>query len=522
MGNPFTPSTIGAAYNLNPPSDNGANTANNEIAWDKHIDKIGDPLVSFTESTDANVNAAFMRIIGGGDTISKTVNYEVQNIDQGRAVLATVAGITITTPDAGIVDEPFYFVVLNVASDTIFLDGNGAQTINGDTLPISVGPGEGTLVWTDANNWFVLSEDLVLTLGAGIVETLVDRTFIPADRGKLIRVTAPDKVLSLDDAALFSDKTVFQFNNQSTGNATLAVFTGQTYNGDSGPFTVPPRKGGQIWTDGANWFGPGFNFQQQFLRGHLFGLGTKNSTTGDSEHDITFADGEARDNLNLYDFRLPAALTKQIDFAFALGNNVGGRAANLTLEPETWYHMHLVLTDSGADDIGFDTSFIANNLINNTPGIVSGAAGRHRRIGSVLTDDNANIHSYIQEDDRWRWNRLRDHVWFNETAQTTAKLRDAHVPPGLKILGEFTMGTSAASQAARAVRLSDPDSEDLSASFSASTFNVSIGQQDTDDTASASVFSLSDAAGQIRIRSNGNTSTRVATEGWLDTRGRFS
>ena len=65
MANPFTPSSIGAAYNLNPPTDDAANTENNEVEWQKHVDKIGDPLVVFNESTDANANTAFSKVVGG-------------------------------------------------------------------------------------------------------------------------------------------------------------------------------------------------------------------------------------------------------------------------------------------------------------------------------------------------------------------------------------------------------------------------------------------------------------------------
>ena len=200
-------------------------------------------------------------------------------------------------------------------------------------------------------------------------------------------------------------------------------------------------------------------------------------------------------------------------------NDAGGRAANLTLLPLTWYHMHMVLTDSGITDMGFDTSFIANNLINNTPGIVSGALGRFRRIGAVLTDTSSNILLYFQEGDNWAWLNMREHEVFNESATTTAKLRFAHVPPGLKIFGRFQVGISAAGQN-RNIIVSDPDTLDDAPDNTFAGFNVNAISDDSDNTIDyVNVFSNVD--GEIRVRSNATIGVDIAAIGYTDTRGRF-
>ena len=46
MANPYTQPTL-TGYNATPPADDGTNVAANEVKWDKHIDKIGDPLKAF-------------------------------------------------------------------------------------------------------------------------------------------------------------------------------------------------------------------------------------------------------------------------------------------------------------------------------------------------------------------------------------------------------------------------------------------------------------------------------------------
>lgn len=524
MANPYDPPELPASYDLDPPTDNGANTANNEVKWEKHIEKIGDPLVEFNEDDVAETLSAFAKIIGGGDIIPVAVDRTGVESDQGKAIQVSVSGTTATTPDAEIVKEPFYFIVQNIADDVIFIDGNGTQTVNDSALPIAVGPGEGTLVYTDGDNWFVLSENLILPIGAGIVPTAVNRTFIPADRGKLIRVTAPDKTLTLDDAALFTDKTVFKFTNNSTGKATLAVFGSQTYNGDPGPFTVPPKRGGEVWTDGSNWFGPGFNFQQQLMRSHLAGLGTSNST-GDASHDILIAEGEARDRLNLFDFKLSSALTKRIDFAWSPGSGAGGRAANLTLLPNTWYHGHLVLTDSGAVDFGFDTSFTASNLLNNTSGIASGSEGRHRRIWSFLTDGNMNIYKYRQVGDECIWDYMNDHLVMNETLLIAGEIKTAHVPPNMKIWSTVLFN-GIGGNSNGLIHISDPDATNNPTDFTFAGGNNLNGNGMFNSDLSRNIVVVScftNTIRQIRIRGNvsGNPFVEVAQIGYRDTRGRF-
>jgi len=56
--NPYTTVSV-SGYNANPPDDDGSAVASNEIEWDKHKTKLGDPLNTAVTSIDTNVNAAF-------------------------------------------------------------------------------------------------------------------------------------------------------------------------------------------------------------------------------------------------------------------------------------------------------------------------------------------------------------------------------------------------------------------------------------------------------------------------------
>jgi microcystin-dependent protein len=58
---PYTEVTV-TGYNANPPSDDGSQTAANEISWSKHKEKIGDPLKTAIESTQTNISNAISAI----------------------------------------------------------------------------------------------------------------------------------------------------------------------------------------------------------------------------------------------------------------------------------------------------------------------------------------------------------------------------------------------------------------------------------------------------------------------------
>lgn len=152
MANPFTSPSI-SGYNDTPPSDDGTNTAANEITWAKHKAKLGDPLKTLAETIVTNVNSAFAKIVGGGGITEVGIDYTVQPSDQGRFVSATAGGITITTPDATSVGTPFVFNLVNNGDATITLDGSGNQTIDGEGR-IELPAGRGLTLNTDATNWF--------------------------------------------------------------------------------------------------------------------------------------------------------------------------------------------------------------------------------------------------------------------------------------------------------------------------------------------------------------------------------
>lgn len=153
MGNPYTSQSI-SGYNTSPPSDDGANTAANEIKWATHKDKLADPLKTLAEGIDTAIVSAFTKIFGAGVTSTGTT-YTVLAGDQGKLVRVT-AGVTITTPAAATEGVPFIFAVKNDHSASITIDGNGSETIDG-SANISLPAGYTVIIGTDGANWFTFN-----------------------------------------------------------------------------------------------------------------------------------------------------------------------------------------------------------------------------------------------------------------------------------------------------------------------------------------------------------------------------
>jgi hypothetical protein len=151
MAAPFTVTSV-SNYNSNPPSDDGAQTASNRVQWSTQKQKLADPIKTAFDTSETNTSTAFGKVVGGAGITTTAVSYGVSASDQGKIVNATVAGITITTPDATSVGSPFVFSVVNTSSGDITIDGNGSQTVDG-ALSFTIPSGCGCMLNTDGSNW---------------------------------------------------------------------------------------------------------------------------------------------------------------------------------------------------------------------------------------------------------------------------------------------------------------------------------------------------------------------------------
>lgn len=152
MADPYTSVTV-SNYNANPPPDDGTAVPTNRITWAGIKTKLGDPLNTAVAAINTNVDAALAKTLSGASIVSTAVSYPMTAADQGRSIVVTAGGQTVTTPDATVVHNPFMFLVKNSSTGNMTLDGNGAQTVDGNTT-IVFRPGSGAIVYTDGSNWF--------------------------------------------------------------------------------------------------------------------------------------------------------------------------------------------------------------------------------------------------------------------------------------------------------------------------------------------------------------------------------
>ena len=109
----------------------------------------------------------------------------------------------------------------------------------------------------------------------------------------------------------------------------------------------------------------------------------------DTDHDINIGVGECADSGNAYILKLTTGITKQIDAAFAAGDDQGGMATG-SVAADTWYYLFLIRKDSdGSIDVMYDVSSSAANIPTGYTAF--------RLVGLVLTDGSANIGTIYRE-----------------------------------------------------------------------------------------------------------------------------
>ena len=152
MSNPYTQPSI-SGYNTSPPSNDGAATSNNQVDWDKHKTKLGDPIKTFAEGIDAATLAAFGLVFGAAvrEVSSST---SVATGDRGRFISATGTSI-LTLPAVATAGTGFPVAVVNTGTGIVTLDGNGSETING-AQGLTLRPGMSGILTCNGAAWFAI------------------------------------------------------------------------------------------------------------------------------------------------------------------------------------------------------------------------------------------------------------------------------------------------------------------------------------------------------------------------------
>lgn len=336
--------------------------------------------------------------------------------------------------------------------------------------------------------------------GAGVTATAVNYTVQTSDQGKLINATASGITITTPAAGTVGSPFVFGVVNNGGASITLDGNSDETINGDA-TITLNDGEGVLVYTDGSNWFVIGFPGAAALPRGYLSGLALSNGS--DASHDIDIAVGECRDSTDASNIELSAVLTKQIDAAWAVGDDAGGLDTG-TVANSTTYHVHVIKrSDTGVVDALFSTSASSPTMPTNYD--------LRRRIGSVITDGSANILGFIQDGDNfWLTDYVTDHDVSDQAATQT--LRALTIPSGLNVMARFTMTVSAGS--ARHVLALDPAATDQTPSEDLHDLKTNGAEWE-----SVQMLVRSNTSAQVGFRADfGSTFMIIITKGWVDER----
>ncbi len=244
-------------------------------------------------------------------------------------------------------------------------------------------------------------------------------------------------------------------------------------------------------------------------RGWIAGLNLANNGT-DATNDIDIAEGTCRNAANTGDMTLAATLTKQLDAAWAVGTNAGGRDTG-SIANGTWHVWLIKRSDTGVVDALFSLSASAPTMPTNYD--------QKRRIGSILRESGAIV-AFVQDGDEFRRKvGVQDVATTNPG--TSAVTSTLSVPTGIRVYAYLMIHLQAASAAARII-VTDLDFTDASPNASTGAVGSHTGGNSAQD-GRTSDWIRTNTSGQVRYRldsSDASTAVYINTHGWRDRRGR--
>lgn len=353
---------------------------------------------------------------------------------------------------------------------------------------------------------------------SGITTTASNLTLtVGSHNGKNIRVTG-DSTITCPEAATATETFYALISKTDAGNTvTVDTQNAETIDGVSSITLTELGEAVAIVTDGSNWFvAARYLASQPFPRGYIDGF-TMSNNGSDADHDLDISAGAGRDAANSVNISLTSTITKQINAPWAEGSAAGGFPSGLTLSANTTYHVFVLLNDDGTTvDGGFDTSLSATNLLSDATDYA-----QYRRIGSVVTDDYANIIAFIQVGDEFLWSvPVSDYAGTNPG--TSAVLTALTVPTGIKVRANVTFFVADSTPTS--------DTAGLMTSPDQANSVPATGLRDLTTTADGELASVNkyvrtNTSGQVRTRlSNSDVGVimELLTYGWIDPRGRDS
>lgn len=248
--------------------------------------------------------------------------------------------------------------------------------------------------------------------------------------------------------------------------------------------------------------------------GLLWGCTLSNGT--DTVNDINITAGEVSSDDGAFSDRVVmsvSAITKQLDAAWAVGTNAGGRMSAAAIANTTYHVWVIQRPDTGVVDVGFDVSATAPTMPANYT--------KKRRIGSILREA-ATLIQFTQDGDYIR--RQSAILDYNtDNPGTSAITTTLSVPTGINVMAfgnAFLVTGSGASIWHMSDLIAADDAPSITVGPLGSLYANSVEQNNA---APWSVRTNTSAQARHRLSASAaGVVVRLATLGWIDTRGRLA
>lgn len=244
------------------------------------------------------------------------------------------------------------------------------------------------------------------------------------------------------------------------------------------------------------------------VRGYIAGL---TMSTAGSSATMSVAAGQAADaNGSLMDLASSIAKTTS---AWAVGSTNGGKLSAAAIANNTWYYFYLIRRpDTGVVDVGFDVSATTPTLPTNYT--------QYRYIGAALTNGSAQWVKFFQSGDKFLWDAPVLDV-SAASAGTSAVTRTLTSPRKI-VTALLTVNASVGGAVPSETVLISPlymtDSAPSNTASPGSSLSVFNSQ-----TLTTQIEVETNASAQVRSRQtdgSANSTMRIITRGWVDSRGR--
>ena len=297
--NPYSSQSI-TGYNAGAPADDGSQVSSNQLEWDKHKTKLGDPLKTLAEA----INTA---AVSFG---AKTVNTDA---DEDNAIAGSLA---FTPVNATVTDGVITPLRSNLRVDT---EGAAAsdELTHFVTSTATNSPREGAVMF-------------VAPLATARQVTIKDRATSTAT-GSIHLLAGTDIVLDeLQDQVLLQLRGKDWY--QVGGADNFRVFS---------TATEPPRRG---YIDGLDMANTATDIAADL------DIGPGSAALANSAGDLKI-------------FNFATTAIKQIDANWATGSPAGGMPSSITATATSTYHVFALGNATFGVEYGFDTSVSATTLL---------------------------------------------------------------------------------------------------------------------------------------------------------------